>query len=70
METHTLTTAQLRKLVEAIGDGNGFPKHTDDPWVNYAVDCIVQDNEDVPPYDEKLYTEEAEAFFKALAKST
>lgn len=68
METHTLTTAQLRKLVKAIGDGNDFPRYTDDPRVNYAVDCIVQDDGDVPPYDENLYTKEVEAF-KALAKS-
>ena len=69
METHTLTTEQLRKLVSAIGDGNDWPKHTDDPMVNYAVDCIVHDDGDVPPYDERLYAEEIEAF-KALETKT
>lgn len=62
MEVHTLTTAQLRKLVEAIGDGNDFPKHTDDSKVNYAVDCIVADDDEILPYDEKLYVKEAKAF--------
>ncbi|OGZ95511.1 MAG: hypothetical protein A3I44_03470 [Candidatus Sungbacteria bacterium RIFCSPLOWO2_02_FULL_51_17] len=69
METHTLTIEQLRKLVNAIGDGSNWPKHTDDPKVNYAVDCIVQDDGGVPTYDERLYVEEIEAF-KALEAKT
>ncbi len=62
MATHTLTTEQLRKLVSAIGDGSDFPKFTDDPKVNYTVDCIVQDDGDVPPYDEQMYAAEITAF--------
>ena len=59
MVTHTLTTEQLRKLAEAIGDGSDWPKHTDDPRVNYAVDCIVQNDGDVP-FNEQLYAAEIE----------
>ncbi|MDP3793032.1 MAG: hypothetical protein Q8Q89_04890 [bacterium] len=69
MTTHTLTTEQLHKLVDAIGAGNDFPKHTDDPQVNYAVDCVVQlQMEENPPspYNElaHMYVEEVEAFKK------
>ena len=69
MATHTLTTEQLRKLVDAIGDGSDWPKATDDPKVNYAVDCIVvEDDHEEPTYDEQLYAAQIEAF-KARAKS-
>lgn len=61
MATHTLTTEQLQKLVEAFGDGKDWPKLTDDPKVNYAVDCITQGVGDWP-YDEQLYIKEIEAF--------
>ncbi|MDO8676830.1 MAG: hypothetical protein Q7K16_04290 [Candidatus Azambacteria bacterium] len=64
MATHTLTTEQLRKLVDAIGDGKNFPKLTDDPKVNYAVDCIVLDDGVEPTYDEQTYAVEAEIFNK------
>ena len=60
--THTLTTGQLRKFVEAMGDGSTWPKHTDDPMVNHTVDCIVADPGEEPTYDEKIYAEEIEAF--------
>ena len=59
MTTHILTTEQLHKLVDAIGDGNDFPKHTDDPQVNYAVDCVVQlrmEEDQPPPYSELAHT--------------
>lgn len=69
METHNLTTEQLRKIVKAIGDGNDWPKHTDDPRVNYAVDCIVQNDGDVPSYNEQLYAAEVKVF-KAHAQRT
>lgn len=66
MTTHALTTKQLDKLTDAIGDGNDFPKHTNDPQVNYAVDCVVQLRmgfEPPSPYNElaHLYGEEIEA---------
>lgn len=64
MTTHTLTTEQLRKLTNAIGDDKEWPKITDDPRVNYAVDCLTTDD-DEPEYDKQLYLDEAEAF-KAL----
>ena len=58
---HNLTTKQLRMVVDAIGDGTSWPKATNDPKVNYAVDCIVQDDGDVQPYIEELYVREIEA---------
>ncbi len=65
MVTHILTTEQLRKVVHAMGDGKDWPKATDDPKVNHAVDCIVADEGDEPEYDERLYVNEIEAFKKA-----
>lgn len=69
MRTHTLTTEQLHKLVDAIGDDSDFPKHTDDPQVNYAVDCVIQFRfRDPPPapYNKlvHMYVEEVEEFKK------
>lgn len=58
---HNLTTEQLRKVIDAMGDGKDWPKATDDPKVNHAVDCIVADEGDEPEYDEKLYAAEVEA---------
>jgi len=37
--------------------------------VNYAIDCIVHDDGDVPTYDKRLYVKEIEAF-KALKAKT
>lgn len=62
---HNLTTEQLRKVVDAMGDGKDWPKATNDPKVNHAVDCIVADEGDEPEYDEKLYTAEIKAAKKA-----
>lgn len=62
---HTLTTEQLRKVVDAMGDGNDWPKATDDPKVNHAVDCLTVDGGDQPEYEEGLYLAEIEAFKKA-----
>ena len=60
---HNLTTEQLRKVVDAIGDGSNWPRATDDPKVNHAVDCIVADeiHDEQPPYDEPLYLAEIRA---------
>jgi len=67
MISHTLTTEQLHKLVDAIGEGNDFPKHTDDPRVNYAVDCVVQlrIQEDPPP----AYSELAQTYIEEIEES-
>lgn len=66
MAIHTLTTEQMRKFVDAVGGLRDWPKLTDDPKVNFAVDCVVQDEEHT--FDERLYADEIEAF-KARAKS-
>lgn len=87
MATHTLTTDQMRKFVDAVGgthdqevaggqftteqlkkltesiEGLGdWPKITDDPKVNFAVDCVVENDGEEPTYDEQLYAGEVEAF--------
>ena len=62
MQVHSLTTQQLRKLTDAVGNGSDFPKITDDPRVNHAVDCIVADEDEEPEYDEQLGIAEVEAF--------
>ena len=56
MQNHTLTTGQLRKLTQAIGSGEDFPKLTDDPTVNHAIDCMMLGEESL--YDEKIYAAE------------
>ena len=61
MAIHNFTTQQLKKVIDAIGDGKDWPKATDDPQVNYAVDCIVADEGDEPVYDQELYVAEIEA---------
>ena len=68
--THTLTTEQLDNLVNAIGDDSDWPKHTDDPQVNYVVDCVIilrMKECPLPPYSElaHTYVEEIEASKKA-----
>ena len=86
MATHTLTTEQVQKFIDAIGGvprsitGGQFttqqlktlaesvkglqdwPNFTDDPQVNFAVDCVVEDDGEEPSYDERLYTAEVEAY--------
>jgi len=57
---HDLSTDQLRKLIDAIGNGTDFPKMTDDPVVNFAVDCVVNDDNQ-PTYDGS-YEGEVELF--------
>lgn len=54
------TTKELHELVISSKGLSDWPEHTNDPRVNYAVDCVVDDDE--VPYDEALYIEEIEAF--------
>lgn len=56
-------TANLRRLTRSVGGLQDWPKITDDPRVNYAVDCVTADLGDPEPrYNEKLYADEVEAF--------
>ena len=54
------TTQQLKALAESVDGLRDVPRITDDPQVNFAVDCVSQDEELV--YDEQLYIEEINAF--------
>lgn len=58
MKTHNLTTDQLRKLVDAVGDGKDFPKLTDDSVVNFAIDCLVVGDEETGDFDASIYVAE------------
>ena len=51
------STNELRKLAKSIGGLRNYPKITDDPRVNFAVDCVVEEGEE-PTYDEQMYEEE------------
>ncbi len=64
---HDLDREQLAKLKDALGDCSDWPKHTDDPRVNYAVDCLVSFDEKPPTFDEIgcLYVKEIKAAKKA-----
>ena len=60
-----LTKEQILKLIKALPSceeiRSGFGAiGTDDPYVNYLVDCIT---DEYVPYDEKLYVEEVQARF-------
>jgi len=59
-----LSEEQVQKVRDAIGDGSDWPKHTDDPYVNFVVDCLVSfEGNEKPSFDEigHLYVEEIEA---------
>ena len=57
------TTEKLRYLAELNGGFNDWPKHTEDPIVNYVIDCITAAlcGDEEEEYDEKIYLEEIEA---------
>lgn len=63
MSTPNLTGDQFRDVVEAIGDGYNFPRATNDPVVNWAVDCLTQG--EMIDYDEALYESELDVFEQA-----
>lgn len=56
------TTQQLKMLAESVKGLQDWPKMTDDPMVNFAVDCVVAEEGDEPTYDEQLYAAEVKAF--------
>jgi hypothetical protein len=57
------STREMRKLAESSGGLQYWPKATDDPRINYAVDCVTSNmcGEGDPDYDERLYVKEIEA---------
>lgn len=59
-------TWELQRMAESTGGFKDFPKRTDDPVINWVVDCITARfcGDKDPEYDEKLYLEEIEAFKK------
>lgn len=61
---HELSEEQLQKVRDAIGSGDDWPKHTDDPYVNFVVDCLVSfEWNERPSFEEigHLYVEEIAA---------
>ena len=58
------TTQQLKTLAESVKGLQDWPKITDDPKVNFAIDCLraMMSEDEEPEYDEKLYAEEIEAY--------
>ena len=69
VEGDEFTTEKLLEIAASRGDLAPPPSHTDDPLVNYAVDCVRKldwfgdepDYED-GPYDADLYAKEIVAF--------
>ena len=58
---HELSEEQVQKVKDAIGEGNYWPKHTDDPYVNFVVDCLISfEWSEKPSFEElgHLYVEE------------
>lgn len=58
----SFSTLRLRKLTGSINGLRDWPKITDDPMVNFAIDCVVADDGEEPVYDEQVYAEEIRAF--------
>lgn len=61
---HELSEEQVQNVRDAIGDGTDWPKHTDDPYVNFVVDCLVSfEGSEKPSFEEMghLYVEEVAA---------
>lgn len=56
-----LSIEQCKKLVDALRDDRYWPRHTSDPYVNWVVDCLI-DEESAGEYDETVYTAEVQAF--------
>ena len=63
------TTEQLLEMASSRGGLHDWPNHTDDPRINYVVDCVVQSesfSQDIdykePEWDESMYSEEVRAF--------
>ena len=54
MDTLTLTIDQLQLLSDVLGDDTDFPRRTEDPLVNYAVDRITacEGDEPLPSFEE------------------
>ena len=69
---HNLSTVQLKKLTDAIGDGKNWPKFTDDPKVNHAVDCLtslmINEEEEEPEWNEQEYLAEIQASQELISK--
>ncbi len=61
--THELSEEQLRKIEEAIGDGSDFPKATDDPYVNFVVDCLVS----FEPFERPSFAELRQSYVEEIA---
>jgi len=61
---HELTDEQMNKLRDALGDSSDWPKHTDDPRVNYVIDCLVSYEDKPPQYWQvkQILVEEISAF--------
>ena len=55
------TTQQLKTLAESVGGLQDWPKITDNPEVNFAIDCVVEDEGEEPVYDKQLYIAEVKA---------
>ena len=60
MITHKLTTDQLKKLANAYKP-NDWSKITNDPLVNYAIDCMIENCE----YHEEIYIREANIYCRS-----
>jgi len=59
-----LSKEQEQMVREAIGDGNDFPRFTEDPLVNHRVDMIVcgcPSWEELSDEERQLYFDEVKA---------
>lgn len=54
-----LNEAQRRAVKIALGDGSSWPLATDDPVVNWAVDCASDPHTE---YDPEIYEGEVAAY--------
>lgn len=60
IRANSFSTFILKRLVQRNNGLKSFPKLTDDPIVNHAVECVTAEGNE-PPYDEKLNLREIQS---------
>lgn len=60
----SLSPSQRAQVLLAVGDGRSWPAMTSDPYVNYAVDMLVE-GEIAWEYNEQEYQAEIAAYMIA-----
>lgn len=55
---NNFSTEQLRTMAEEHGGLVDLPMFTDDPQLNFVIDCVMADDDDQPEWSEEEYEAE------------